>query len=46
MVSGAMAERTKFSSYLIYSAAISISILSRYRPLDLGRRLAVRTGLP
>ena len=46
IVSGAMAERTKFSAYCIYSAAISAYHLPHFRPLDLGRRLAFAAGLP
>ena len=45
IVSGAMAERTKFISYLIYSAAISVFIYPITRTLDLGRRLVkARSG--
>ncbi len=40
IVSGAMAERTKFNAYLIYSAVISTGDLSHFRPLGLGRRMA------
>ncbi len=45
IVSGAMAERTKFLSYCIYSAVISALIYHR-GTLDLGRRLARTDGLP
>ena len=44
IVSGAMAERTKFSSYCIYSAVISLFIYPI--SLDLGRRLAFPARLP
>ena len=44
IVSGAMAERTKFLSYCIYSGVISAVV---YRgTLDLGRRLACTDGIP
>lgn len=46
IVSGAMAERTKFISYLIYSAAISIFYLPDHRTLDLGRRLVKPDRVP
>ena len=40
IVSGAMAERTKFSAYCIYSGVISLLIYPDLGTLDLGRRLA------
>ena len=46
IVSGAMAERTKFSAYCIYSAFISLYNISCIGPLGLGRRLAGAAGLP
>ena len=50
IVSGAMAERTKFISYCIYSAVISAIVypdrLPHLRPLDLGRRLAGSVRFP
>ena len=46
IVSGSMAERTKFSAYCCYSAAISLIVYPHLRPLDLGRRLAGTAGLP
>lgn len=46
IVSGAMAERTRFLSYCIYSAVISAVILPHRGTLDLGRRLAFAAGLP
>ena len=45
IVSGAMAERTKFSAYCIYSACISIFIYP-ISPLDLGWRLAEPAWIP
>lgn len=41
IVSGAMAERTKFSSYCLYSLIISAVIYSYFWTLDLGRRLLI-----
>ena len=50
IVSGAMAERTKFSGYLIYSVAYQRGDLPGFRQLGLGeslprQRLAGRTGV-
>ncbi len=45
IVSGAMAERTKFISYCIYSLLISLVRLSGIRSLDLGRRLYQPDGI-
>ena len=45
IVSGAMAERTKFSSYCIDLAVISLHLPHR-SPLDLGRWLAQPVGFP
>ena len=44
IVSGAMAERTKFLSYCIYSGVISALIYPIEDTLDLGRRLACPDG--
>ena len=46
IVSGAMAERTKFSAYCIYSAAISLIIYPISGHWIWGRRLAFAAGLP
>ena len=46
IVSGAMAERTKFLSYCIYSAVISALDLPDRGTLDLGRRLVITAWLP
>ena len=46
IVSGAMAERTKFSAYLIYSIVISAIIYPISGTLDLGRWLAWFSRLP
>ncbi|MFR8249159.1 MAG: hypothetical protein ACLVAT_08570 [Lachnospiraceae bacterium] len=46
IVSGAMAERTKFLSYCIYSGVISALIYPDRSTLDLGRRLACTAWLP
>lgn len=44
IVSGAMAERTKFSAYCIYSAVISLVIYPISGHWDLGRRVARPDG--
>ena len=46
IVSGAMAERTKFISYLIYSRSDQRFHLSDHRTLDLGRRLVGPDRVP
>lgn len=46
IVSGAMAERTKFSSYCIYSVLISLLIYPISGHWIWGRRLALRARLP
>ena len=45
IVSGAMAERTKFLSYCIYSGDLRTDLSDR-STLDLGRRLACPDGIP
>ena len=40
IVSGAVAERIKYLSFIVFSACMAIVDLPGGRPLDLGRRLA------
>ena len=46
IVSGAMAERTKFISYCVYSGSYLSDHLSDRSTLDMGRRLVSPVGLP
>ena len=46
IVSGAMAERTKFLSYCIYSAVISAVVYPIEAHWDLGRRMACKFRIP
>ena len=46
IVSGAMAERTKFSALLYLFCSDLTSDLSGFWPLDLGRRMAFPDGIP
>ena len=46
IVSGAMAERTKFKSYFVYSLVITVADLPGDPRLDVGRRLARPARVP
>ncbi len=46
IVSGAVAERTKYSAYILFSLVICLVYLSCCRSLDLGWRLVIQVRIP